>query len=302
MKAKIAVLVNFLLGFNLLLGAQYDINLIPFEGSPKANAAFVDLMTVALNRYKSTGTLPTGSPTSLSDARRIDHITADSLMTSTKIFYQRSFSPSGAWANGNGNTVWIIAGASSKVGANDLSLSMFMADLDSNDYGNHSLRQHIAFTGNSYTSLAIGWRADGTQVTTGSADQLVAKVVVVIGFKSYDVETNDEVKQVGNYISGDYSVSIALSVGQSSKSLTVSLVTPIVLDRPVLRAGRVGGKPSLIVADDGRGNTEEYPLLGSSNPSGPYQDAGVVRGGQSYTFVMKAGNGTTLPMAFFKYP
>ena len=257
---------------------QVDITLVPFEGSPRFNPAFAGLIAKAISVVRATGTLPKGAPTNLTDPRLIDHIKSDSLMTTPSgVTYWAGFNPSGSFAGANGKTVWVLVRAKSKAGANDVSLSILSAALRSQDGGNNSLGQDVMFLSNSYTDLSPGWRADGGMVTTGSSSQMVAELVVVVGFKSYQVSNQNEVQNVMSYVTGDFAITFTATAGASSKTLTLSLIPPT----PRLFIHRMGGM--VHVGAETNGNTGTYVVQASPTITGPWTPGTNIMSGQTIT-------------------
>jgi hypothetical protein len=255
---------------------QVDITLVPFEGSPRFNPAFAGLVAKAISVVRATGTLPMGSPTNLTDPRLINHIRWDSIMTTPSgVTYWAGFNPSGSFAGANGKTVWVLVRAKSKTGANDVSLSMVSAALRSQDGGNNSLGQDVTFLSNSYTDLSPGWRADGGTVTTGSSSQMVAELVVVVGFKSYQVSNQNEVQNVMSYVVGDFAITFTATAGASSKVLTLSLIPPT----PRLFIHNMDGVVHL--GAETNGNAGTYVVQVAPTLTGPWTSGTNIVAGQT---------------------
>jgi len=266
---------------------EFNLSLVPFEGVPRFNPAFGGLIANAISAVRSTGTLPTGSPSSLTDPRRINHITYESLMTTPSgVSYWNGFNPTGAFTGANGKTVWVLVRAKSKTGINDVSLSMVSAKLRSQDGGNNSLGQDVAFTSNSYTTLSPGWRADGSMVTSGSSSQMVAEMIVVVGFKSYQVATEAEVQAVRNYVTGDFAITFEATAGGTTKSFMLSLVPPTIAT-PRLFIHKMGSVVHL--GAETNGNTGTFVVQGAPTITGPWSATGMsLVAGQQLPVTMSA--------------
>ena len=269
------------------LTTQYNITLHPFEGVPKFNSSFPALAANAITAVSVNGELPMGSPTSLTDARLIDHIKWDSLMTTPAgVSYWAGFNPTGAFTGANGKTVWMIVRVKSKTGINDASLATVSAAMRSQDFGNNSLGLDVGFISNSYTTLAPGWRADGGMVTSGSSSQAVSELMVVVGFKSYEVTNSSDVSAVQNYVTGNFAITFTANAGASTATKTLSLVAP----RPTLVAKVVGGVPGFELLNNR--NPDSFELEFANEITGPWT---------KHPSTVKAGDRIQFPVGDIKF-
>ena len=258
--------------------AAVTIRMMPSFGPPQLATSFLSYATNAIYLIKTTGMLPMGEKASTIDARLLQHIVPEDLMTTISLpFYRGVFFPTAPWNNERGGTIWwwieVMANAGETVSLADISVV-----LSSSDSGN-VLGKTVSFGGAGivYSPTALGIQADGSEITSGLANQKVKRIIVGIGSKSFPVSSMIDVQTVKDYIfqfSNWKTTCIVTIKGISSSSFLVKMP-------PVLRALQVGDK--FLVIAESNGDPMSYGLQTSVTLGSPavWNSAGIIRAGQT---------------------
>ena len=267
-----------------------DIAIIPSVGGPQHAGSFGVYALNAVSNLRLTGTLPLGSVGSPTDAKMIEFLRPEDLMTSfTSPMYGGVFSPSTPFHNERGSTIWWWVVVSSKTGGNTVSLDMINTSATSTD-PQGTLRKETSLAGGSYSPIAIGVRADASVVVSGTSSQLVQKAIVGVGSVSYPVNNDAEVANVRNYMLqfGGFATTLNVTAGASTATKTLSLVAP----RPKLVAKVVGGVPGFELLNNR--NPDSFQVQLADQITGPWVN---------HPNLLKAGDRiqTTGAMKFVRY-
>lgn len=234
--------------------------ILPSPGPTKNSEVHAKYLENGANTIKTTGTLPTGTPASPAEARLLTSITADNFIT---------------WSDGLGGTIWwwleVTAGEGETTSLVDVSGIISSPDPD------NILGKTVTFVGTGYSPTAPGIRADGSEVTSGPANQQVKRLIVAIGSKSFPVTSTAEAQGVRDWIAQfpNWSTTLVVTAKGATASLTLKK------GQPVLKAMRTGGK--FIVTAANNGDLATYGLqtvTALGNPSW-WKPAGTIRAGQS---------------------
>jgi hypothetical protein len=243
-----------------------DISIVPSVGGPQHAGSFGVYALNAVNTIRLTDTLPVDVVGSATDAKMIEFLRPEDLMTSfTAPLYGGVFNPSTPFHNERGSTIWWWVVISSKTGGNTVSLDMINASATSTD-PQGTLRKETSFASGSYSPIAIGVRADASIVVSGASSQLVKKVVVGVGSVSYPVGTVADVTSVRNYMLqfGGFATTLNVTAGASTATKTLSLVAP----RPKLVAKVVNGVPGFELVNNR--NPDSFQLQLADQITGPW--------------------------------
>jgi len=266
MNKLIGIFSALALFVGILRGQMVDISIIPSVGGPQHAASFGTYASNAVQALRTTGTLPVGVVGNPTEARMIDHLRVEDLMTTASTpFYGGVFSPSVPFNNERGSTIWWWVVINSKTGGNTVSLDMINAVADSSE-PQHSLRKETSLASGAYSPIAIGIRADGSVINSGASSQKARLVLVGIGSKSYQVSDLSGVQSVQNYVMGNFSTTMTITAGASTTSKTLSLVAP----RPMLVAKLVAGVPTFELVNNR--NPDSFQVQLSDQLTGPWTD------------------------------
>jgi hypothetical protein len=243
-----------------------DISIIPSVGGPQHAASFAAYAGNAVQALRTTGTLPVGVVGSPTEARKIEFLRAEDLMTTaTAPFYGGVFGPAAPFNNERGSTVWWWVVVSSRTGGDTVSMDMISGLADSSD-PQRSLRKETSLASGAYSPIAIGIRADGSVINSGASSQKARTIIVGIGSKSYLVSDQASLQAVRIHVVGNFSTTMTITAGASTASKTLNLVSP----RPMLVAKLVSGIPTFELVDNG--SRDSYPVQLSDTLTGPWTD------------------------------
>lgn len=247
-------------------------------GGPQNAASYSGYTANAISTILATDTLPTGQRTGPTDARLIQHIVPQYLMTTVSLpFYWDSFSPAAPWSNERGGTIWgweeITASPGETIALADVS-----GVITSSDSGN-IVGKTYSFGSVNYSTTALGINLDGSQITSGPANQQVTgRIIVGIGYKSFPVSTSSDVQGVKNWIYSFTKWGITNVVTAKGASATFVLTTI-----PPLTGFTAGGnfKVTAAPSDD----PKSYALQSSTNlATGVWIPAGTIQAGHTNDF------------------
>lgn len=273
--------------------AAIAVRIIPLFGPPQNAASYLGYATNAINLIKIDGVLPAGERTSPTDARLLQLVAPEDLMTTTSLpFYRGVFYPVAPWNNERGGTVWwwveVIANEGETVSLADISIV-----LSSSDPGN-VLGKTVAFngTGVAYSSTALGIQVDGSEINSGPADQQVKRVIVGIGSKSFPVSSATDVQIIRDFLN-------QFTNWRTTSMVTVKGITnTLVLSRapPILKAIKVGDR-FLVIAEN-NGDPTSYGLQASATlgNSAVWNFVGTIQAGQTNDMVLVSS-----PSLFVRY-
>ena len=177
-----------------------------------------------------------------------------------------------------GQVVIGLSQAESVSGGNDISLSMISVTSGSSDPGN-TLGDTLSFElGLDYTPLAIGIKADGSLVTSGSSTEKVARVIFLTQMKMFDGgDSLTGLNAVKNWIGlqGNFRVTYTIQfagIPESKVSTAVSL------------SGFSNQRPTVTITPDGvtikNGEIgRSYMIQSAPSVTGPWQAIGTVSSG-----------------------
>ena len=273
---KTLLLFTAIMSFALMAHPAPSFKFFASFGPPHNAGSYASYTAGAVAMIVATDTLPKGQRTSPTDARLINSILPEYLMTTVSLpFYWDSFTPVSPWDNERGGTIWcweeIIAAPGQPIALSDVT-----GTITSSDSGN-VLGKTYSFTSDSYSPTAIGINSDGSQVTSGPATQTVTgRVIFGVGYKSFPVGTSNDVVAVKNFIYqfNKWSTTNVVTVQGTSATLVLSTQPSI------LTASAVSGKFKITAAasDD----PKSYALQSSTNlTSGIWSPAGSIQAGQT---------------------
>lgn len=265
-----------------------DIAIIPSVGGPQHAGSFGVYALNAVNNLRLTGTLPVGIVGSPTEAKMIEFLRPEDLMTSfTSPLYGGVFNPATPFHNERGSTIWWWVVISSKTGGNTVSLDMINTSATSTD-PQGTLRKETSLAGGSYSPIAIGIRADASIVDSGASSELVKKVVVGVGSKSYPVGNVADVTSVRDYMLqfGGFATTLEVTAGASTATKTLSLVAP----RPTLVAKVVGGVPTFELTNNR--NPDSFQVQLADQITGPWVN---------HPTLLKAGDRIQFPAGDVKF-
>ena len=225
------------------------LKVIPSFGPALNSPDFPAYAANAKSKLKATGTLPKGTPSSPTDARLLERMTPENLMT---------------WGNGTGGTVWWWHIATGKV-----SLGGIVVTLRSGDPGN-ILGKMVSFSGSSYSELAPGIRTNGSEITSGPASQEVeGRVIVGVGSKSFTVNSSADALEVRNWFFqfDKWSLSDEFSFGGKTETFVLRKTPPSV-------SSPQGGTGFIVIAEN-NGDPRSYGVQLAPTVDGPWNSAGV---------------------------
>ena len=246
-------------GVQTVTGATtIKIKVLPSFGPTQQASSFATYATDAVTAIKA-GTLPV-----------LKTVTPENLMTH----------PDGV------GTVWWWLDVTADLGET-LSLADVSGLFTSSDSGN-VLGKVVSLEGTAYSPLAPGIRADGSEVTSGPANQQVKRVIVGIGSKSFPVSSSNDEQAVKDYLNQFPNWRMTGMV--SAKGVT----TTVVLQKapPKLMATMAGEGRLFMVSAEDNGDPMSYGIqssltLGSSEV---WSSAGSIKAGQ--TLVLGQASGT----------
>jgi len=251
---------------------------IPSFGPPQNSSSFLGYAANAVSLIKITGTLPIGERTSPTDACLIQHIMPEDLMTTTSLpFYRGVFSTITPWNNERGGTVWWWVEVTANEGET-VSLSDISMVLSSSDF-NNILGKTVSYSGSNitYSVTSPGIKVDGSEITSGLANQQVKRVIVGIGSKSFPISSTANVLAVRDFINkfpNWRTTSMAIVKGITNTSILLKMP-------PSLRVVKAGDR--FLVTAENNGDPIGYELqtsviLGSS---GVWNSVGTIWAGQT---------------------
>ncbi len=229
--------------------AAVTIKVLPSAGPTQASPQFATYAADAVTKIKA-GTLPV-----------LTTVTPEDLMTRP---------------NGVGTVWWWVdatAGPEETITLADIS-GLFTSSDSRNVLG-----KVISLEGTTYTSLALGIKTDGSEVTSGPANQQVKRVIVGIGSKSFPVSSSDGEQAVRDYLNGFSGWQMTAMVTVGKTTVTASLLkTP-----PKLTARVVGEGRLLMVTAEDNGDPNSYGLQSSLTigSSATWIAAGSIKAGQT---------------------
>lgn len=236
--------------------------LLPSAGPTKSSQFFAAYAQNASDTIKATGTLPDGEPSSPTDARLLQDIMPENLMTH----------PDGI------GTIWwwevLTAGEGETVALADISMVLSSSD------PNNILGKTEAFSGTEvgYSPISPGIRADGSEIISGPANQQAKRVIVGVGSKSFPVSSASSVQTVRNYLNSFPNWTITSMV--TAKGATDTLTLALSKAPPRLIAQRSGAR-FLVIAED-NGDPTSYELQSATSlSSAVWNPAGSISAGQT---------------------
>lgn len=276
--SKILAILTMMAGLlSVDSSAAIVVRLLPIFGPPKNDPSFTAFMSNAVKTVKS-GFVSYGDRTGPTDVKLMQNIGANDLLTTaTASFYRGVFNPAGVWAGSRGGTVWWFVDATTD--GDNLSLADMTIILSSSDSDN-VLRKTVSFTvGDAYSPFAPGIHADGSEVTSGPANQQVKRVIVAIGSPSFPVSNDSDVKAVGDYLNQfpNWRTTAMLSMRGTSTSASLSK------GLPMLSAFRNPANNHFIVKAEANGDTTTYNLQASTSlgKDGVWDKVGTIRAGET---------------------
>ena len=247
MKKILAVMVLGLLGVASSWAAI--IKVLPSFGPTQASPQFAAYAADAVVTIKATGTLSV----------LLSHVTPENLTTRS---------------DGIG-TVWWWLDVTADLGET-LSLADVSGLFTSSDSGN-VLGKVVSLEGTAYSPLAPGIRADGSEVTSGPANQQVKRVIVGIGSKSFPVSSSNDEQAVKDYLNQFPNWRMTAMVTAKETIVTVILSKA----QPKLMAVVAGDR--LMVSAEGNGDPVSYRVQSSPTlgPSAVWTAVGSIKAGQT---------------------
>ncbi len=238
----------------LVTATSHAATLTILHGFGPDNLAY---MTNAIEKIATTGTLPVGPATSITDARIMKYVTPDNVMLRS---------------DGQG-FVWCFAVLTAGPGEM-VSLSTLTATLTSSDSLNR-LGKTKSFSSANYALTAPGIRKNGTRITSDSStNQVDGKVIVAIGFKSFGVSSFGDEEEVRNwfYESTNFNLTSTVSSGGISSTSVLQKLPPEVNTT-------VSGGRFIVSVPSGR-DMKNYEVLTASMVTGPWVSSGsTIRAG-----------------------
>ena len=135
----------------------------------------------------------------------------------------------------------------------------------------------VSLEGTAYSPLAPGIRADGSEVTSGPANQQVKRVIVGIGSKSFPVSSSNDEQAVKDYLNQFPNWRMTAMVTAKETIVTVILSKA----QPKLMAVVAGDR--LMVSAEGNGDPVSYRVQSSPTlgPSAVWTAVGSIKAGQT---------------------
>jgi hypothetical protein len=290
---KVLSLALFL-SLTVFTGQAITIRIIPSFGPPQNAASFFGYTTGAVNLIKNTSMLPAGERMSPNDARLIQYVVLENLMTTTSLpFYLGIFSPTAPWNNERGGTVWWWIEVTASEGET-ISLADVSVVLSSSD-ANNILGKTVSYSGPgiAYSPTSPGIQIDGSEIISGPANQQVKRVIVGAGSRSFSVNSSEGAQAVKNFLNqfANWRM-ISTVIAKGATNTCVLLRKP-----PVLRAMRLGNR--FLVITESNGDPTNYELLQTSTlgVTAVWTYGGIIRSGQTND----AGSIQDHPVSFIRY-
>lgn len=192
--------------------------------------------------------------------------------------WRGELNPPPAFASEKGQRLWHIIRVRTTDASEGISLGAVTLTHSSTD-GN-VLGETISMASTSYSSLALGVKADGGLITSGSASQAAKEVLFLVMGKGFDGGgTQGGLDQIRTWVTGrPYAISMMASVGgRTSKSS--SYLTPPAL--PEVRL--VHSRPSNLLALTGGKVGSTYVLQQAVGPQGPWTSSFTFEAGEEIT-------------------
>lgn len=244
--------------------AATTFNIVPSFGTTQGALEFATYAQSTVDLLKANGTLPT----------KLTHVTPENLMTRP---------------DGHGVVWWWIVVSAASSGET-VSLADISVVLSSSD-DNNTFDKTVSFSGTAYSSFAIGIRTDGTEITSGSANQQAHRVIVAVGSKSFPTSSSADEQAVRDwfYQFRTWSTTAVVTANGASASFTL-------MKSPArLMSWITTGK--LFVSTENSLDPLSYGIQTSTNLSGLWTSAGTIRAGQTNDL----GLVTNQPSLFVRY-